>query len=46
MNKFSNVRLRYILSTPRAMKETTTTISICTRASYEITDNENIENII
>lgn len=46
MNEFSNVHLRYILSTTRAIKETTTTMFICTRASYEITDNENIENII
>ena len=45
MNKFSNVRFRYILSTPRAIKETTTaTIFIGTRASYEIRINENIEN--
>lgn len=44
MNKFSNMRFRYILSTPRAIKETTTTIIfIGTRASYEITINENIE---
>lgn len=39
------MRFRYILSTPRAAKETTrTTIFIGTRASYEITINENIEN--
>ena len=45
MNKFGNVRLKNILSTPRAIKETTTTIFICTRASYEIKDHENFETI-